>query len=183
MSEISIRAMTAADWPDASRIYREGIETGLATFQSECPPWEDWDRAHLGACRLVAVLDGSIAGWAALSAVSGRCVYAGVAEVSVYIAKSVRHTGVGTRLLNALVSASEESGFWTLQSGILQENKASLRLHEKCGFRVVGYREKIGRDQNGNWRNTVLMERRSKRDDFSDTCGCACGHDEEKEPT
>ncbi len=181
MSEISIRVMTAADWPDVSRIYREGIETGFATFQSECPPWEDWDRAHLGACRLVAVLNGSVAGWAALSAVSSRCVYAGVAEVSVYIAKSARCAGAGTRLLDALASASEERGFWTLQSGILQENEASLRLHEKCGFRVVGYREKIGRDQNGNWRNTVLMERRSKRDGFPDTC--ACGHDEEKETT
>jgi len=161
--------MLEADWPDVSRIYQEGIDTGLATFQTECPDWETWDASHLKVCRFVATIEGKIAGWAALTAVSSRCVYAGVAEVSVYIGESYRGTGAGKALLTEMIRCSEESGFWTLQSGIMQENAASVRLHESCGFRTVGYREKIGQDRLGRWRNTVLMERRSQ----SDPAGCA----------
>lgn len=172
MNEWTIREMEAEDWPDVSRIYREGIGTGVATFQQECPSWEEWDRAHLRVCRLVTDRDGAVAGWAALSSVSSRCVYAGVAEVSVYIGKNARRKGAGERLLSALVRLSEENGFWTLQSGIFRENEASIRLHEKCGFRKVGVREKIGRGRDGNWRDTVLMERRSKLEFPPTTRGC-----------
>lgn len=156
-----IRKMSESDWPEVSRIYQEGIDTNLATFQSECPGWDEWNASHLKDCRLVITEDGRILGWAALTAVSGRCVYAGVAEVSIYISQGRRGHGAGRALLPELVRCSEKSGFWTLQSGILQDNAASIRLHESCGFRMVGYREKIGRDRFGTWRNTVLMEKRS----------------------
>ena len=172
--KFEIRAMTGADWPDVSRIYQLGMDTNRATFQSECPPWDEWNRSHLQPCQLVIAKDGNVLGWAALTAVSGRCVYAGVAEVSIYIDPAAQGQGVGTRLLNALVADSEREGFWTLQSGILQDNEASIRLHERCGFRLVGYRERIGRDRFGVWRNTVLMERRSDSDCFSGECSC-CG--------
>lgn len=173
---LSIRAMTAEDWPAVARIYQEGMDTNLATFQTECPSWEEWNAAHLQKCRLVAVVDDAVAGWVALSAVSSRCVYAGVAEVSVYISAAARGMGVGKALLTALILASEEAGFWTLQSGIMENNAASIALHTSCGFRLVGCREKIGQDRNGVWRNTVLMERRSGRDDFRDQTrgGCCC---------
>lgn len=161
-----IRSMTAEDWPVVSRIYQAGMDTNLATFQTECPTWEEWNAAHLSQCRLVAVTDGAIAGWVALSAVSSRCVYAGVAEVSIYIDAEARGKGVGKALLNALIATSESAGFWTLQSGIMENNTASIALHTSCGFRRVGYRERIGQDRFGVWRNTVLMERRSARDDF-----------------
>ncbi|MCE5189880.1 MAG: N-acetyltransferase family protein [Eubacteriales bacterium] len=170
----AIRQMKKADWPEVSRIYQLGMDTNRATFQSECPAWEEWNRSHLKNCRLVITNDEKVAGWAALTAVSGRCVYAGVAEVSIYIDPAMQGLGFGTKLLNALISKSEEEGFWTLQSGILQENIASIRLHERCGFRMVGYRERIGRDRFGTWRNTVLMERRSDSDRFTGECSC-CG--------
>jgi L-amino acid N-acyltransferase YncA len=168
--------MLDSDWPAVSRIYQEGMDTNLATFQSECPTWEEWDASHLTDCRLVITAEGSVLGWAALTAVSGRCVYAGVAEVSVYIAQNGRGRGAGKALLLELLCRSEESGYWTLQSGIMQDNAASIRLHESCGFRMVGYREKIGRDRLGVWRNTVLMEKRSESDclDGSCSCGAAC---------
>jgi L-amino acid N-acyltransferase YncA len=159
--EIVLRLMNANDWPAVAAIYKEGIDTGNATFQQEIPEWADWDKAHLATCRLVAVCDGQIAGWASLSPVSGRCVYAGVAEVSVYVGKDFRGYNIGSQLLEKLVSESEASGFWTLQAGIFPENVASLQLHRRHGFREVGYREKIGK-MNGVWRNTVLLERRSK---------------------
>ena len=173
---ISIRGMTTKDWPAVARIYQEGMDTNLATFQTECPDWETWNAAHLPQCRLVAIADGAVAGWVALSAVSSRCVYAGVAEVSIYIGTEARGAGVGKALLTALISASEEAGFWTLQSGIMENNASSIALHTSCGFRKVGYREKIGQDRNGVWRNTLLMERRSARDDFRDQTrgGCCC---------
>ena len=138
---LSIRSMTAEDWPAVARIYQEGMDTNLATFQTECPSWEEWNAAHLPKCRLVAVVDDAVAGWAALSAVSSRCVYAGVAEVSIYIGAVARGMGVGKVLLTALISTSEEAGFWTLQSGIMENNTASIALHMRCGFRRVGYRE------------------------------------------
>ena len=160
---ISIRSMEKQDWPSVSAIYQEGMDTNLATFQTQCPPYEAWDAGHLKGCRLVAVdPDGAVAGWAALSPVSSRCVYAGVAEISIYIAMVQRGKGIGTALLDALASASEKEGIWTLQSGIMADNAASIRLHEKNGYRMIGYREKVGCDRNGVWRDTVLMERRSR---------------------
>lgn len=161
--DITIRPMSEQDWPDVAEIYRQGIATGKATFQSGIPEYEDWNASHLPVCRFVAIVDGKVAGWVTLSGVSRRCVYSGVAEVSVYIAESSRKNGAGKKLLDYLLDESEKAGFWTLQSGIMEDNIASIRLHEKCGFRQVGYREKIGKDISGHWRSTVLMERRSSR--------------------
>jgi phosphinothricin acetyltransferase len=160
MSDCEILTMTAEHWTAVRGIYAQGIATGNATFAQNAPDWAEWDAQHLPCCRLVAVVDGAVAGWAALSAVSSRHVYRGVAEVSVYIAELARGRGIGLRLLEALTAASEASGIWTLQAGILAENSVSIRLHERAGFRVVGRREKIGA-LNGVWRDTVLMERRS----------------------
>lgn len=169
-----IRKMTEADWDEVGKIYQEGMDTNIATFQTECPTWEEWNASHLKPCRLVITEDGKVIGWAALTAVSGRCVYAGVAEASLYIAQEYRGRGAGKKLLLELIRVSEENGFWTLQSGIMQENTASLRLHEICGYRMVGYRERIGRDRFGKWRNTVLMEKRSQSERFENECSC-CG--------
>lgn len=153
--------LTAEHWPAVRAIYAEGIATGNATFTAEPPTWPEWDASHLATCRLVAVDDaGQVLGWAALSPVSSRCVYAGVAEVSVYVAAAARSRGVGRALLAALVTGSEPLGLWTLQAGIFPENTASLRLHEQAGFRQVGRRERIGQ-LNGHWRDTLLLERRS----------------------
>lgn len=152
--------MTPGDWAVVARIYEEGIQTGNATFETEVPQWEEWDAGHLEVCRLVMEEDGVIVGWAALSAVSRREVYRGVAEHSIYVADSARGRGVGTELLGALVADSEEAGFWTLQTAIFPENEASIGLHERHGFRVVGVRERLGR-HHGRWRDVVLMERRS----------------------
>jgi L-amino acid N-acyltransferase YncA len=164
-----IKKMSERDWPEVRRIYQQGMDTNLATFETICPAWEEWDASHLQACRLVITEDSKVLGWAALSPVSSRCIYAGVAEVSLYIDSGCRRQGLGKALLNDLISCSQESGFWTLQSGILQENIASIRLHESCGFRMVGYRERIGRDHLGTWRNTVLMEKRSADSCFGDS--------------
>jgi phosphinothricin acetyltransferase len=152
--------MTADDWPLVRAIYLEGIAGGNATFEKTAPAWEQWDSGHLPGCRLVAREGDAVAGWAALSGVSGRCVYAGVAEVSVYVASRAQGRGLGLALLNALVEASERAGIWTLQAGIFPENVASLRIHQKAGFRTVGVREKLGA-MDGRWRDVVLMERRS----------------------
>jgi len=157
---ISFRPMTADDWTSVAEIYREGIETGHATFQQDIPKWEEWDKDHMKSCRIVALLEHEIVGWAALTAVSGRCVYAGVAEVSVYISKKHRGQKIGTQLLDKLIGESERNNLWTLQAGIFPENKASLRIHEELGFRKVGHREKIGK-MHGIWRDTILLERRS----------------------
>ena len=159
--ELFIRTMAEQDWTDVAEIYRQGIATGKATFQSEIPEYKDWNASHLPVCRFVTEVDGKIAGWVALSGVSSRCVYRGVAEVSIYIGKDFRGNGVGQKLFNYLIEESEKAEIWMLQSGIMEDNLASIHLHEKCGFRKVGYRERIGRDSNGHWRNTVLMERRS----------------------
>lgn len=156
----SIEAMTPEDWPEVARIYQEGMDTNLATFQTSAPPYEQWDTGHLQHSRLVLREDGQIIGWAALSSVSNRCVYAGVSEVSVYVDQKRQGWGFGEKLMKALVKSSVDNGIWTLQSQIMRDNAASIRLHEKCGFRQVGYREKIGRDRNNVWRDTVLMERR-----------------------
>jgi len=141
-------------------IYLEGIATGNATFEAGAPEWVAWDSGHVRNCRFVARAGDGIVGWAALSLVSGRCVYAGVAEVSVYVAERARGRGVGKALLSALIAASEQNGFWTLQAGIFPENTASVALHQRAGFRIVGRRERIGA-MNGHWRDTLLLERRS----------------------
>lgn len=154
--------MLPSDWPDVARIYREGIETGNATFETSVPEWPAWDAAHLEECRIVYELDGQVAGWAALSAVSRRPVYRGVAEHSIYVSGQARGRGVGFGLLDALVEASEQAGFWTLQTAIFPENETSLSLHARCGFRVVGQRERLG-SHLGLWRDVILMERRSTR--------------------
>ena len=153
--------MKAADWTNVAEIYRQGIETGNATFQQEIPTWDDWNNGHIKSCRIVAEIDNEIVGWAALTAVSGRCVYAGVAEVSVYISNKYRGQKIGTKLLDKLIAESENKKLWTLQAGIFPENIASLKIHEELGFRKIGHREKIGK-MNGIWRDTVLLERRSK---------------------
>ena len=160
-AQVTIAALVPGDWDDVARIYAEGIETRLATFESEVPTWEAWDRAHLAEHRFMAREDGRAAGWAALAAVSSRCVYAGVAEVSVYVAAAARGHGIGTALLTTLVASSEAGGVWTLEAGILPENEASVRVHERCGFRVVGRRERLGR-MDGEWRDVLLLERRSR---------------------
>ena len=160
---LTIEPMVDADADAVLEIYEAGIATGHATFQTEMPRWEDWDAAHLRTPRLVARdKSGTVLGWCVLSPVSGRAVYAGVAEESVYVAATVRGRGVGRALLEAMCRASEEAGIWTLQTGIFPENTASIALHEACGFRVLGVRERIGR-HHGRWRDVVFMERRSKR--------------------
>jgi L-amino acid N-acyltransferase YncA len=159
---MKIRALLETDYASVSEIYLHGIASGNATFEMEAPTWEAWDKNHLKACRLVAVDDhDQVMGWAALAPVSGRCVYAGVAELSVYVHRDFQGKGVGKRLLQVLVLESEKENLWTLQAGIFPENKASIKIHEQCGFRQVGYHERIGKMKN-TWRDTILMERRSK---------------------
>jgi L-amino acid N-acyltransferase YncA len=157
---IEIVPLRAGDWEAVRAIYLEGIATGNATFAQSAPEWDTWDSGHLKTCRLVARSGDGILGWAALSAVSGRCVYAGVAEVSVYVAERARGGGIGIALLGALILQSELNGIWTLQAGIFPENEASIRLHRRAGFRIVGVRERLGQ-MNGRWRDVLLMERRS----------------------
>jgi phosphinothricin acetyltransferase len=159
--------MVDQDWPAVRDIHLEGIRTGDATFESEPPEWATWDAGHLRSCRLVAAEGDRAVGWAALSPVSSRCVYAGVAEVSVYVGTASSGRGIGKRLLGALVEESERHGLWTLQAGIFPENQASIALHQRCGFRVVGRRERLGQ-MNGRWRDVLLLERRSS------VAGAAC---------
>ena len=158
MSAAVVDAMAPDDWPAVAAIYAEGLAAG--TFETEVPPWEAWDDAHLGTPRLVARIDGAVRGWAALSPVSRRAVYRGVVEDSVYVASAARGVGVGRALLAELARRADEAGIWTIQAGCFPENIASIRLHEGCGFRVVGRRERIGR-RDGVWRDVVLLERRS----------------------
>ncbi len=160
VTEINLEPMTERDWPAVRAIYLEGISTGNATFEQSAPDWEKWDAGHLKTCRIVARQRNDVLGWAALSPVSGRCVYAGVGEVSVYVAEKARGRKLGLKLLAALVAASEKEGIWTLQAGIFPENTASIQTHERCGFRTVGRRVKIGA-MNGRWRDVMLLERRS----------------------
>jgi L-amino acid N-acyltransferase YncA len=164
VTEITVRPLYPSDWEAVRRVYLEGIATGNGTFETGSPDWERWDGSHRRDCRFVAARAGSrdVVGWAALTPASTRKVYAGVAEVSVYVAESARRQGVGAALLAALVEASETAGLWTLQAGIFPENTASLTLHERLGFRTVGVRERMGFGQ-GRWRDVVLMERRSPR--------------------
>lgn len=152
--------MRPEDWPAVRAIYLEGIATGNSTFEQSAPDWQAWDQGHLPGCRLVARERNEVLGWTAVSPVSGRRVYSGVAEFSLYVAERARGRGIGTALLQALIEASERAGIWTLQSGIFPDNSASLELCRRCGFRVVGTRERIGR-MDGRWRDVVLVERRS----------------------
>lgn len=157
---VRIRAMTPEDWPVVRTIYEEGIATGNATFQACAPTWAEWDTGHIQECRLVVADGNRILGWAALSRVSSRRVYAGVAEVSIYVAAAARGRSLGRQLLEYLVQQSEQHGFWTLQAGIFPENTASIALHQGCDFRVVGTRERLG-EMHGRWRDVWLLERRS----------------------
>jgi L-amino acid N-acyltransferase YncA len=160
--DYQIAAMRPEDWPAVREIYREGIATGDATFETVPPVWQKWDSSHRQDSRLIARKADQVLGWAALSPVSGRHVYSGVAEVSVYVAALARGIGVGKVLLKALIDESETHGLWTLQAGIFPENTASIALHKSCGFREVGVRQRIGQ-MNGTWRDVLLLERRSTR--------------------
>jgi L-amino acid N-acyltransferase YncA len=154
--------MAAADWPAVARIYQEGIETGNATFEQAVPAFEDWSRARLSQPRLVARdRSGGLLGWAALSPTSSRPVYRGVAEVSVYVTPACFRRGIGGALLRALVEESERAGLWTLLAGIFPENRASIVLHERCGFKLLGVQRRIGQMPDGRWRDVAVYERRS----------------------
>jgi L-amino acid N-acyltransferase YncA len=156
-----VRDLRSGDWLEVARIYEEGIATGNASFETEIPSWEAWDAGHLTEHRFVAVEAGRVVGWIALASVSARACYAGVAEVSAYVAADARGEGVGGELLAALISSSEQGGIWTLQTGVFPENEGSFRLLRRFGFRVVGIHERIGR-LHGVWRDVVLVERRSE---------------------
>jgi len=158
---ITIRSLIPSDWLTVSKIYAEGIATKLATFETEVPSWEEWNRKYIKTCRIVAEIQDRVVGFAVLSLVSKRKVYKGIAEVSVYVSEENRGQGIGEKLLNELIHQSEKNGFWTLQAGIFSDNLASIELHKKCGFRVIGVKEKIGR-MDGIWYDNHFLERRSK---------------------
>jgi L-amino acid N-acyltransferase YncA len=158
-SVMEIRAMQPSDWPAVREIYEQGLATRQATFETTAPSWAAWDEGHLAEQRLVAAQEGKVVGWAALSPASRRPCYAGVVEESVYVRAEARGQGVGTSLLRALVERAEKAGAWTIQTSIFPENVASIELHRRCGFRVVGTRERIAQ-LDGEWRDTVLLERR-----------------------
>lgn len=159
---MKIRNMLESDWNAVAKIYQDGINTNMSTFGINCPSYSIFDESHIKDCRFVAVDNGVVIGWSTLSNISSRCVYVGVAEISIYVDNERKNTGIGTTLLMNLLAESEKLGFWMLQSSIRDTNIASAKLHEKCGFRLVGYREKIGKDRFGNWQNTVLYEKRNK---------------------
>jgi len=164
--EYILDEMKSGDWEQVRLIYLEGIHTGHSTFETEAPDWENWDSSHLPELRLVIKADDLILAWAALSPVSSRCVYAGVAEVSLYVGAKYRRQGVGSALLTAMIESSEKAGIWSLQGGIFPENTASLHLFKKHGFREIGRREKLGKmtigELAGTWRDVILVERRSQ---------------------
>jgi L-amino acid N-acyltransferase YncA len=162
MDGLHIDKMTEDDWDDIVRIYNSGIATKNATFEKHAPDWIEWDKSHRKDCRLTARIAGRVVGWAALSDVSGRCVYSGVAEVSIYVDTEHQGRGIGDSLLKSLIEESELNGIWTLQAGIFPENKSSIRLHQKNGFRIVGFRERIGK-MDDKWRDIILLERRSTK--------------------
>ena len=157
---MNIRSMRADDWSAVAEIYTQGIESGISTFQQVCPTYEAWDNAHLKQGRLVAEIDGIVVGWAVLAATSARDCYRGVVEVSVYVHKDHQHRGVGHALMNAIEAEARSMGCWTLFSVVFEVNKASLALHETCGYRVIGYRERIAQDRFGRWQNTIHLEKR-----------------------
>jgi L-amino acid N-acyltransferase YncA len=159
---VTIEALRREHWEGVARVYAEGIATGNVTFETDVPSWEAWDSSHLPEHRLVALRDGEIVGWAAVGAVSDRCVYGGVVENSVYVAEAARGQGLGQRLLDELVASTEAAGIWTIQTGIFPENDGSIRVHERVGFEVVGRRKRLGK-LNGEWRDVLLLERRSEK--------------------
>jgi phosphinothricin acetyltransferase len=161
MASIAIEPLRHEHWPDVARIYADGIATGNATFETEVPSFEHWDSAHLADHRFVAVRDGAVVGWVAVSPVSDRCVYDGVVEESVYVDEGARGAGIGGMLLARLIESTEAAGIWTIQTGIFPENDASVYLHERVGFEVVGRRKRLGK-LNGVWRDVLLLERRSE---------------------
>ena len=157
---IAVEPLVAGHWDAVRSIYLQGMKTGNATFQQTAPDWKEWDAGHLRTCRMVARSEQEVVGWAALSLVSRRPVYRGVAEVSIYVAEAARGCGVGAKLMARLIVESEAEGIWTLQAGIFPENTPSIKLHTNAGFRIVGTRSRLG-CMNGRWRDVVLMERRS----------------------
>lgn len=162
-SAIAIRPMSECDWPTVREIYAQGIATGDATFTTDPGDWQEFDEGRLAEPRLVAEANGAVVGWASLSGTSDRCVYAGVAEASVYVADDCRGLGIGARLLESVIKASEEAGIWTLQAGIFPENTSSVQLFAKRGFRTVGLRERLGQTSDGQWRDVLFLERRSEK--------------------
>ena len=156
---VEVRALLPEDWSAVADIYWDGMRNGLATFETELPSWEAWDAAHLPGHRLVAELDDEVVGWAALSPASKRRCYFGVVENSVYVARHVQGRGVGGQLLRALIDGARAAGIWMIQTSIFPENHTSLALHERCGFRVVGVRERIAK-RDGIWRDTIFLEKR-----------------------
>ncbi len=159
---MEIQQLTEQHWPEVSAIYASGLASGNAHFSNLVPEWDEWDVEHVKNCRLVAIENNEVLGWAAITAISDRCVFAGVAEVSVYVAEKTRGKGIGKKLLAELVKQSEANNYWTLEARIFAENLASIKIHQANGFRIVGRRERIGK-MNGVWRDTVLLERRSNK--------------------
>jgi L-amino acid N-acyltransferase YncA len=157
----TIERLKPEHWPGVARVYEAGTATGNATFETEVPTWKAWDSSHLAEHRLVALRNGEVVGWTAVSPVSDRCVYGGVVENSVYVAEAARGQGLGQRLLEALIASTEAAGIWTIQTGIFPENEGSIRLHERVGFEVVGRRKRLGKLR-GHWRDVLLLERRSE---------------------
>lgn len=155
------RDLVRSDFPRVLQIYKEGIDTKVATFETQLPNWDNWNKSHLEICRLVVEINNSVCAWAALSNVSDREVYKGVAEISIYVSQAERVKGIGKYLLNIMINESELNNIWTLQSSIFAENIASINLHKTCGFRKIGYREKIAQ-LDGKWTDNVILERRSK---------------------
>jgi phosphinothricin acetyltransferase len=158
-----IEKLKKEHWQRVSEIYLDGIKTGISTFQSELPNWEEWNASNLENCRLIAISNEEVLGWVALRATSARIVYSGVAEISIYISSKYRGMGIGKKLLENIVEVSEEKGIWTLQSTIIKQNLASVSLHKSVGFREVGYRENLGKMKDGKWHDVFLMERRSQK--------------------
>lgn len=162
IAEIRFIPITEEDFPEVQEIYAQGIQTGNATFETTLPDWQKWDSSHLKQARIAVVFENRIIGWGALSRVSDRCVYEGVAEISVYIHTDFQGRGIGTLIMKQLIEESERAGIWSLMSGVFPENEVSIHIHLKEGFRIVGTREKIAK-LHGVWRDTVLLQRRSTR--------------------
>lgn len=155
-----IREMNENDWGRVKEIYLQGIEKGIATFNTMCPTYEEWDNGHIDNCRFVYVDDGEVVGWVAISPTSSRCVYKGCVEMSVYVDSNYQGKRIGTKLVGWLVQEAKKQGYWSIYSAVISINEASIALHKKCGFREIGYREKIAKDRFGNWQNTTLFELR-----------------------
>ena len=156
-----IREMRDEDWERVAEIYKQGLEEGTSTFNTECPSFAEWNEGHLRNCRFVFEEEGKVVGWIALSPTSSRCAYKGCVEMSVYVDRNYRGHGIGTALVNTIIREAEKDGYWSIYSAIFSINKASIALHKKCGFREIGYRERIAKDRFGKWQNTTLMEYRA----------------------